>query len=269
MTTFTSRIAGILSASALAAGLAVVSQSALAQATGITTSPHDLRADQASTTEQICVFCHTPHGADTAFAGVPLWNRALDPLADYGFYNSSTLDSDTSGGPGGVSRACLSCHDGVQALDALLNMPGGLEGGNDVPTGTRANMVDGTIRDLIGPTPGTDGLENDHPIGMNYCAAAQNADVVTDTSACADAYFNAGSTNGARVFIEAASNTPDSIFQKSDLPLYKNTDAGDTVGLRVECATCHDPHQGDRNVSLTFLRVTAAGSEICLTCHVK
>ena len=35
---------------------------------------------------------------------------------------------------------------------------------------------------------------------------------------------------------------------------------------KVECATCHNPHD---NTNLKFLRVSNVGSALCTTCHVK
>ena len=40
------------------------------------TTPGGTGVNQFSGTAEICVFCHTPHGADTS-AAVPLWNRTL------------------------------------------------------------------------------------------------------------------------------------------------------------------------------------------------
>ena len=79
-------------------------------------------------TNQICVFCHTPHGFNTTQSG-PLWNKQVGLSgASYAVYNagsnnSSTLDADV---PviGSVSLACLSCHDGTQAMDNMVNAPG-------------------------------------------------------------------------------------------------------------------------------------------------
>ena len=265
MTTFTSRFAGFLSATVLAVGMAAIAQPAAA---GIVGSMHDFSsaapASGGNTVAQICVYCHTPHGADT-IPGAPIWNRFVDETIDYGFYGSAsaTMDGDASAGPGSVSRACLSCHDGTQALDALRNMPGTGSTPNPTPID---NLVNGTIRDLIEGdtnTPGV-GLDNDHPIGMNYCAAPTGSTIL-DSTTCVDTSFSDASTNGTRFFIEAAANAPDAVFQKYDLPLFGST--GDNA--RVECATCHDPHQGDQTISTTFLRVKSDASEICLTCHTK
>jgi len=78
-------------------------------------------------TNQICVFCHTPHGFNAVTSG-PLWNKQVNSSAAYTVYNagsnnSSTLDADA---PviGSVSLACLSCHDGTQAMDNMINAPG-------------------------------------------------------------------------------------------------------------------------------------------------
>ena len=68
---------GIFS-SLLAGGLLFAGFSVNAQVVG---SQHDLTnggTGQGGTanTDQVCVFCHTPHGADVN-APVPLWNKVL------------------------------------------------------------------------------------------------------------------------------------------------------------------------------------------------
>ncbi len=78
-------------------------------------------------TNQICVFCHTPHGFN-AVQSAPLWNKAVNASSVYSVYNagsnpSSTFDSATPS-IGSVSLACLSCHDGTQAMDNMINGPG-------------------------------------------------------------------------------------------------------------------------------------------------
>jgi hypothetical protein len=88
-------------------------------------------------TSETCVFCHTPHGSDTN-AAVPLWNKELPDPTSYTRYSTlgtSTLDGEEAP-VGSVSLACLSCHDGSQAVDTVLNVPGsGLAGdGTNVPS---------------------------------------------------------------------------------------------------------------------------------------
>lgn len=82
--------------------------------------------------EEVCIFCHTPHGGRSNVGGVqgaaPLWNRRLSNPMSYTPYNSQHFDAQdltgTPGRPKGVSLACLSCHDGAVAFDALINSSG-------------------------------------------------------------------------------------------------------------------------------------------------
>jgi hypothetical protein len=133
---------------------------------------HNLAANTdilSSGTTEVCVFCHTPHGGrtDVAGGGAPLWNRALPPTTagtasagQFEVYTSPNFDNDLGGesaGPKGVSLACLSCHDGTIALDALINAPG--SGGFNATN--RANITDpaatGARLDGISfPGPGVD-----------------------------------------------------------------------------------------------------------------
>lgn len=68
---------------------------------------------------RICVYCHTPHRSKAAG---PAWNRS-DGGRVYVKYWSPTLDAYGPGGAppiDGVSRLCLSCHDGTVALSKGL-----------------------------------------------------------------------------------------------------------------------------------------------------
>lgn len=202
-------------------------------------------------TNQVCVFCHTPHGAaDSSTVNAPLWNRAVSNTATYTMYNSPTLDSAPSASNMGVSLACLSCHDGTIAFDALRNLPG--SGGYDpapsaagVTNWTFTNAADkkmpaGRITNL-----GTD-LSNDHPIAMTYSAARSPSSTDNDETTG----FYAAVTNGTRTTVTGGVTT-------TTVPLYEG---------RVQCASCHDPHRSNTE---TFLRVTADQSQICRTCHKK
>jgi predicted CXXCH cytochrome family protein len=103
---------------------------------------------------QICVTCHTPHNADTTVANAPLWNHALT-TATFTPYSSATLDASV-GQPNGISKLCLSCHDGTVAIDSF----GGTTGSTIISGGARI---------------GTD-LSNDHPISFAYSAALATTD---------------------------------------------------------------------------------------------
>ncbi len=78
-------------------------------------------------TTEVCVFCHTPHGGSSVDqdGSAPLWNRMLPDETGFSVYSSPHFEgSDIGFSPRGVSLACLSCHDGTIALDALVNSPG-------------------------------------------------------------------------------------------------------------------------------------------------
>jgi predicted CXXCH cytochrome family protein len=74
-------------------------------------------------------------------------------------YDSVTMTADMTGlQPNGVSKLCLSCHDGTVSLDSFGTATGGI------------NFITGTA--LFG----TD-LSNDHPISFTYDAALALADL--------------------------------------------------------------------------------------------
>lgn len=124
-----------------------------AQAGTIVGSDHDLSAPGVTT--EVCVFCHTPHNtADPATLPVPLWNRQGAATASFTMYSSPTLDMVIASQPQGISAACLSCHDGITAFDALINNPG-ISLPDTMGNGDHAVGFGGD-------------LTNDHPISITY-----------------------------------------------------------------------------------------------------
>jgi predicted CXXCH cytochrome family protein len=130
--------------------LVVLATAALSFA-GIAGTAHDLSASGWGST-QICNYCHTPHNALATL--VPLWNHATTSQT-FTLYGSSTLNA-TMAQPAGVSKACLSCHDGVTAIDSF-----------GTQTGTHKMTGDANL--------GTN-LSNDHPVSFLYDAALATAD---------------------------------------------------------------------------------------------
>ena len=180
---------------------------------------------------EICVYCHTPHGANQAEG--PLWNRNA-PAATYIMYNdpgnpgASDVDMTFASTPNGVSAACLSCHEGTVGVDVVVNPPNTWDG-----SGTPGSGSD--LETWLGATDpkviGSD-LQNDHPISMVYDPSLD------------DQFRDLGSVTGGHL-----------------LKLF-----GGGVGTgTVECATCHNPHTENP----TFLRIGNAASALCLTCHIK
>lgn len=268
--------------SALVAGGLILAASSSGIA-GIANTVHNLGAGGATAnaggpnhlyntaTTEICVFCHTPHGA-AAGVTAPLWNKTVSAAASYTTYASlgtSTLEGDTEP-VGSVSIACLSCHDGTQTIEVMINEPGG---GAD--TITDIEWAAGWAGEMglageYGPDGialmGTD-LSNDHPIGIQYGGGGLSDGA--PTAATADPDFIAPSNaiiNGQTVWWVDTAIGGSSARQKTDMQLYTRVSTvGAIVQPYVECASCHDPHAETE----TFLRISNDGSAVCLACHTK
>ncbi|MFT5698937.1 MAG: hypothetical protein ACI8ZB_001793 [Desulforhopalus sp.] len=118
---------------------------------GIRGSKHDF-SDSNWANGQICLPCHAPH-TGSKVASVPLWNHELS-TATYTLYSSPTLDA-VPGQPAGISKLCLSCHDGTVAIDSF----GGHNGSH---SGQGSGGLVGTQFISGSKLSGTD-LSDDHP----------------------------------------------------------------------------------------------------------
>ncbi len=122
---------------------------------GIAGTAHDLSASTAD--EQLCVVCHTPHNGATG-VDAPLWNHVLT-TENFTMYTSTTLNATMPADgpmPSGISKLCLSCHDGVTGV---------LDYGNNTGSGP-----------MIGDSALGVDLTNDHPVSFVYNTALATAD---------------------------------------------------------------------------------------------
>ncbi|MEO8342614.1 MAG: hypothetical protein ABI536_02245 [Gallionella sp.] len=236
----------------------------------VSATKHNLSASGPSTVKatsqtQICVFCHTPHGADQS-AGAPLWNHALSN-ATYTPYFSLSMDANPlPGPPGASSKVCLSCHDGTLAVGTV----GVLEGKSPVAIAMNGTGTNGVMPDGSGATTGYTrnlgiDLSNDHPISFNY-------DTTLGGIAGSDGELRTPPVVNNGITVVGNRTASD----KPTFPLENN---------QVQCITCHDPHILDTvstNPPLKFLRgnrlqqatplggLYVASSDItCLACHDK
>lgn len=265
----------------MVASFVLIAPPAMAQIIG---SQHDLGTgggaqETTPLTGEVCVFCHTPHGSDTSVSA-PLWNKTL-PSTTYTRYSSlgtATLDGDEVP-VGSVSLACLSCHDGTQAMDVVINSPGSggwdnsgtqeIDAGaigvmNAVPAGAPIPMLGADLRD-------------DHPVSIAYAGGACTG-VFADCDPAAQsvgdedfeiaqyASINTRDQWWVDVSTTAVPGTPN-VREKSDMILYTRDFSG-TDGPAVECASCHDPHESTPR-PVSFLRVSNDNSDVCLACHIK
>ena len=245
-------------------------------------SPHDLTALPGVNPQTgTCVFCHTPHGSDIS-APVPLWNKNLPTGGGYTTYaelNTSTLDGGEAANVGSVSLACLSCHDGSQAMDSVINAPG--RGTGTSPLGGGTGTLIGAVGNNDLAVIGTD-LQDDHPISIQYGGGGITASGHTDgtqfpTGTTVDPDFNGPfkatiNTNPAW-WVDNDLGT-DGVREKTDMILYTRTEGllANEPEPFVECGSCHDPHNSGTfaaNVSVAFLRISNTDSQICTTCHLK
>ncbi|MDI6872599.1 MAG: cytochrome c3 family protein [Bacillota bacterium] len=186
---------------------------------------------------QVCVFCHTPHHADQTQGA--LWNR-FAPAGPYILYQSPSLDNLPSQ-PGRGSAVCLSCHDGTLAVDAVLQQPlyttsnpeqtrhGAMTtAGSDswLNCGTYCHRSGGSWHDGTRSYMERD-LSGDHPVSIAYPSSAEFV------PAPPDGRF----ANGVRL-----------------------------IAGRVECISCHNPHDPTNR---PFLVMSDDNSALCYTCHAK
>ncbi len=185
------------------------------QKSGVIGSLHDVGSNG-------CKSCHAPHNGSVATGGtdqgtgrILLWDRNFTTQT-FGTYSSPTLQNTTAEigtttpaatDPRLYSFLCMSCHDGV----------------------TTPSLISPTLNPTraVGNPSMSFGLQNDHPVNMNY-------DPTLDTGLAPIA-----SVTTAGLVLYGTSNT-------------------------VQCATCHNPHN---NTNTPFLRRSNAGSGLCLTCH--
>ena len=207
-------------------------------------------AYSATNVDEVCVFCHTPHGGTL---DGPLWNRDVSGISGagvYTHYSSDTLSTTVGLSTRAVNRQsllCLSCHDGsIGVGDNLINntgvVPDNAGAGFKVilaADGINPGKRTGAARGKLSST--TD-LSDDHPISFSYTAAFGDATNAGALHTLADAKLGG-------------------------LTFYNDNGLTDTI----ECVSCHDPHV-DSSVDADykpFLRVVNTGSTMCLSCHIK
>lgn len=229
----------------LAVTLTLFATSAFA---GIAGSKHDLSsggtnlikgagtAGQGS--DQLCIYCHVPHNASVA---IPLWNRTATSFNGNNsnlYVTSATLSTEAKASllnATSISMLCLSCHDGATGAATQASIGDRVARNSSGAAGITMTTNVWVVGGLL---DGANALTNDHPVGFSYALSQAE--------------------KGATSLVAPASATQ----VTAAIPLFVN-------GARtsqVECASCHLTHD---NTIPKFLRVTNAGSTLCLTCHVK
>jgi len=185
----------------------------------ITGSAHDFSANGWANFE-ICLPCHTPHNAKTGADNlVPLWNHNVTAAA-FTVYTSptGTLNAGALGPPAGVSKACLSCHDGTIGVDVY---------GNNTPAPTMIGA---------GFNLGTD-LSNDHPISFTYDTALATLDGELIDPSSAGSSGLGGTIQNDLLFVDQmeCGSCHDVHNTAAIDPLLRKSNAASAL-----CLTCHD-----------------------------
>ncbi len=224
---------------------------ASAQQDRVVNGPHNLLAGKAASEQEVCIRCHAPKGIQ---AIPPAWDPDLRPLPAF----SISTAGAPSGRPTGVSRQCLSCHDGMIAQ------------GNIVSPGQRIESAA-----MLTTLPGGKGsshtdLSDDHPISFRFDAGllAKNAklrDPATLTAAvrldkngamqCTSCHDPHDNTNSKFLVVSnAASQLCNSCHQVGTT----------TIVHHMQCIGCHQNHTAPSGAKLLKKQTI---SQTCISCH--
>jgi predicted CXXCH cytochrome family protein len=260
----------------------LVPAAASAQSTGIRNSAHDLSSSSGSTTgikssqDQICVFCHTPHKAQSTQL---LWNHSATANATASWGNDldgvNALTKTTAGTslPTSIrsaSKRCLGCHDGSVAIGDVSNAGGGSAGtGLSLAAVTGKVDANGKLIDGTHVIGAGGNMGGNHPISIPY--AGQTGYNGANSQAIADGaignYFlvtTAGCTSPSGICTTAPASDG---RNGAAINLIPNVPNG-TTNAGVECTSCHEPHNKFGNPYFTRVAVTTA-SGLCRSCHNK
>jgi Doubled CXXCH motif (Paired_CXXCH_1) len=251
----------------LSSGLTVFAGSA--PGTGIYQSIHDLNngPDGTGVTlsvpgfvkdsgERLCAFCHTPHhavavtdaGANSADT-LPLWSHAVT-IVNYSPYMSTTftpkggktMSADPLTGP---SRLCMSCHDGLTAVDSyygLLN--------NHIMTPLVSPPYPGM------PVIASNGSKS-HPIGFAM------TDVIPGYPGATSPDTNILPLNNTSTYLTGSGYLGPTIISRL---------AFETI---MTCSTCHDVHNSLNKISYQagtqnyLILAPQTNSYLCFSCHTS
>ncbi|MFI5378383.1 MAG: cytochrome c3 family protein [Tepidisphaerales bacterium] len=237
--------------------LVLIAAAAWAAPPSVTDGPHNLGVAgpgrKAASEQQLCIPCHAPH---VTVAVKPLWDTDSPPVR--GKLMAARAGDAGPGQPTGVSKLCLSCHDGTIAT---MNM---------VARGQPVQMAERMTTVSRGkPRAGTD-LADDHPVSFRFDAAlsAKHNWLREPPSPAGDVKLDAGDElqcttchdphdNGRGKFLVVANGN-------SELCNTCHQVGPTTVEHHQQCLGCHQNHTAPSGSRL-LRQATITGT--CTTCH--
>jgi len=203
----------------LALAAALFASSAYATVAG---TPHDLTGKPGYNGSGLCTFCHMPHNAIGTVVGAPIWSKTIQANSSYTFYPATIAGTPAATALGGVSAACLSCHDGTA---------------NAVTTQHDGTLIANAYTINSGAAGGTNigkDLRTSHPVSITYSSAA----AVLATAGLVS--LAQAKTNGMLFFGATADQLEcgschDPHVQPATIGKFLRTTAGNDI-----CAKCHN-----------------------------
>lgn len=166
---------------------------------------------------------------------------------------------------GSVSIACMSCHDGTQAVNVT---------GYPLSFASPHRLDDGGVAGarLATPLPTTINLGTSHPVGIPYVGDAPGSRHELSGSPSGDPLAvreaRIGFRTAERALIDGVPvwwiETGNPGRQRDDIHLFSRDHDDGTSEPYVECSSCHDPHMESR----MFLRNADPAGFICVACHI-
>lgn len=214
-------------------GLALAVGGALAWAkvpkSTIIGSEHDLRSNFNAASFTACTFCHVAHkpGANPTGPTYLLWNHTLSSVTSYGVYSSDSLNAQDVSDLGGQMTVSNLCLSCHDGTVAINSFYEPVTGANFEP------IPEGTT--FMPDSHVIKDLSRTHPVNFTFDAALATADGGLITPAGADRVDSAG-----------------------EVPLYN---------YKMQCATCHDPHNGGSGIFSRQFPTQASGT-FCTYCHL-
>lgn len=228
-----------------------------AEAVTIVGTKHNLSTSgpgpiKATTETQVCVFCHTPHGAII----IPLWNHTLSTQTYTVPSNLmpawASLKTSPQNPPDGDSRLCLSCHDGTVAIGSVVNLGGAATTISMQDTSGMGYLAGGMLSPSASSYIGTD-LSGHHPVSIEF-----NTTLIND---------KAIQCNNYEVSFRLCNPQPP-VKLRPTSNLYGG---GLHTNVGVQCTSCHDPHSDPSPGTSKFLRIGTSDdtTPLCTKCHIE
>ncbi len=245
-------------------------------AQGIRNSRHDLSMSssvtgaKATTKDEICVFCHSPH---RAMSTQLVWNHAQTAVTTINWGNDldgNALTTTIAGTPlptslRPASKRCMGCHDGTVSVGAVNSSSKLI-----AMTGTDVDLG-GLLTKHVKATAAGTNLGGNHPVsvpyaGQTYYGVASGVAASQVGAAVLGGYFDvssAGCSSASGVCTSAATAPANG----ANINLLPDGTAGTHVG--VECTSCHEPHNKFGPIGDFLVVDNSVQSGLCRSCHNK